>query len=910
MRLLTILTAVQLISATFIEPFLDARTVPNSYIVELSPNNHFKRGFISPHEALYHDLRRRGATWEVTKEYSEDLFTGAAIKLASSSDLAKLAEVNGVLSITPNYAHSSPWPSPQERTKSNSGGTTPHDTLSIHTMTGVDKLHAEGYFGKGIKIGIIDTGIDYTHPALGAGFGPGHKIIGGYDFVGDNYTGMPGGPPPVPDDDPLDQCYGHGTHVAGIIGANPDNIWNISGVAYESEINAYRVFGCTGEVLDDVLIDALCRAYKDGNDVIMLSLGGAGGWAQSVSGVVASRIAKKGRVVTFASGNDGRFGPWNAGTPGTALDVISVASVDNTVRYVQNAVASNGRKIAYNYGSIKRFPVPAGHDLPVYATSHDPTTTNDACNPLPNNMPNLSKYLVLIRSGTCNVTTQLNNAAAKGGRYFFIYDNMNRPLSSIRPGNYSASLITQADGLFLLQHAIPNHYTVSFPNETLLVPNPTGGLVSIFSSYGPSYDMYLKPALAAPGGFILSTLPVALGSWDVKSGTSMATPFVAGSAALLLQIKGKNADVARAAQSIFQNSAVPVRNVTDNPLLDTASHQGAGLINVYNAVKNTGSLLPAEILLNDTANFRGVHRLKLNNGGSKPVTYSFAHVPAGTAITVAGIEVIPEPVPLSGVSATVEINPSQITVPAGSTLNVIVTIAPPVGLEPTTFPVYTGYIRAIGSDNTILQSTYIGVAAVLKDAKVLDDTDAHFGVKLPVLMDGKGAPVSPNETATYTMKGNNNPIVIYRLVQGTPLLQLDLMDSKANISTSRRRSRYPDDNLVTRSEALSNSYSTLFDHSRRNWLSAETSKPEGGSFAGVRSLGVLYREAYLPRNTAANSSEEGGYTAFRTNRFANGTHIPNGSYRILLRALKITGDPKVEGDFEVWFSPTLVVKRV
>ncbi|KEP45178.1 minor extracellular protease vpr protein [Rhizoctonia solani 123E] len=574
--------------------------------------------------------------------------------------------------------------------------------------------------------------------------------------------------------------------------------------------------------------------------------------------------------------------------------------------YQQKAIVSNGRSISYHYGSINPFPVPAHRKLAIYATSRDPTNPSDACRPLPRGTPNLSKFLVLIRAGGCAFITKLENAAAKGGKYFFVYDEVDEPLYVPRVGNYTASLITQKDGLFLLQEAIPNNYTISFPDSPSIVPNPTGGLMSFFSSYGPSYDMYLKPALAAPGGFILSTLPVPLGSWAVESGTSMATPFVAGSAALLLQIRGKSVETARAARSIFQNSAVPVRNGTGNPLLDTASHQGAGLINVYEAVKNTGTLLPAELLLNDTANFKGAHTLRLNNCGKKSVTYMFAHVPAGTTITIDGIEVIPEPVPLTDNFATVKIEPSQITVSAGSTVSINITFNPPAGLDPATFPVYSGYIKATGSDNTTLQSTYIGVVAALKDAKVLDDTDAYFGVKLPLLMDGEGEPVPPNGSVIYTMQGNSTPLVIYRLVQGTPLLRLDLIDSKTNTSTNHPQSS---EELSPRSEVSAGVYSTFPKRSMRDWLLPDTNNPYDGTFAGAKPLGVLYQEDYLPRNSASNSSDENGYIGFQVEAFANGTEIPDGSYKILLCTLKITGDPKAEEDYEVWTSPKLVIQR-
>ena len=111
----------------------------------------------------------------------------------------------------------------------------------------------------------------------------------------------------------------------GIIGANPGNQFNISGVAYDSSLSAYRVFGCTGTVTDDskspafivsrpylstffclVIVEALLRGVADGQDILTLSLGGPDGWTESSSSVVASRIAASGKVVTIAAGNDVR----------------------------------------------------------------------------------------------------------------------------------------------------------------------------------------------------------------------------------------------------------------------------------------------------------------------------------------------------------------------------------------------------------------------------------------------------------------------------------------------------------------------------------------------------------------------------------------------------------------------------
>lgn len=132
--------------------------------------------------------------------------------------------------------------------------------------------------------------------------------------------------------------------------------------------------------------------------------------------------------------------------------------------------------------------------------------------------------------------------------------------------------------------------------------------MSTFSTYGPSYDMNFKPAISAPGGNILSTLPLALGGWGVESGTSMATPFTAGSSALVLQAKNKKISP-KQIRDLFQATASPVQSThTDGDPLQTLSQQGAGLIQVNSAITTQTIVSPGQFTLNDTDvhNFKGL----------------------------------------------------------------------------------------------------------------------------------------------------------------------------------------------------------------------------------------------------------------------------------------------------------------
>ncbi|OHE90353.1 subtilase [Colletotrichum orchidophilum] len=213
------------------------------------------------------------------------------------------------------------------------------DTWPPHVMTQVDKLRAKGFIGKGLKIGIVDTGIDYTHPALGGCFGPGCLVEFGYDLVGDAYDGTN---TPVPDADPFENCIGHGTHVAGIIAAQ-ENPMGFTGAAPGVKLGMYRVFACNGNGNGDVLLAGVIKAFEDGSDIITGSIGGPSGWAGEAFAVAVSRIVAAGVPCTFAAGNEvgGTEGLFGISTPSTGDGVMSISS------YQSKGADSEGKVSAF-----------------------------------------------------------------------------------------------------------------------------------------------------------------------------------------------------------------------------------------------------------------------------------------------------------------------------------------------------------------------------------------------------------------------------------------------------------------------------------------------------------------------------------------------------------------------------------
>ncbi|KAI8993986.1 subtilisin-like protease [Trametes punicea] len=820
-------------------------------------------------------MRKRDLGFEVEKEFnSPGLFVGSVVTL---NDAAKVLEIPGVEAIRPVKLIPAPQPVKKHIVTGLDDPEVPPDSESTHILTGVDKLHAEGIFGDGVKIGIVWTrmlmksaGVDYTNPFLGGGFGPGFKVIGGFDFVGDNFRTNT----PQPDPDPLDQCNGHGTHVAGIIGANPGNPFNISGVAFKASINAYRIFGCTGVVGDDIIVEALLRGVSDGNDILTMSLGGPDGWTEGTSSVVSSRIAATGKVVTIAAGNDGAKGSWYTSDPGNGINAISVASLDNTVIPLQNATVHGVAHDPITYFST--FPLPVNGTLPIFATSNDTTVVDDACDPLSDDIPDLSSFVVVVRRGTCTFVQKLTNIAAKGGQVVLIYDN-GSGFEDIDVGNFTtATLIQEADGIFLVNEFVAGaNVSISFPQSgaSFQIPDPTGGLISSFTSYGPSNDFFFKPAIAAPGGNILSTFPVPLGTFAVLSGTSMATPFIAGVSALLFGVKGTAPEVGLGARTLFETTAQRVPSShTDGDPLQTLTQQGAGLVNAFKAIHADVIVSPGELIANDTAHFKPLQTFSVKNVGNTTKSFKVSHIPAGTALTFQPGTIFPAdgPVPLSTNSATVKFSETSFTIHPGQTQEITAHISPPTGLDPTTFPVFSGFIEIANAQESY-QVSYLGLAGSLKDVQVVDDTDVFFGVNLPVLTDGAGNFLT--NATNFTFVGDDFPTVLMRLTFGTPKLLFDLVEPDIRLNTTL--------NKRTDSDAPS------------------------GTFAQVRTLGSLFEADFQPRNSDEDDGTGFNTLSIATPEFANGTTIPNGSYRILLRALKVTGDPTKEEDFESWLSPVI-----
>lgn len=654
------------------------------------------------------EASRRRISYQERYAYS-DLFNGFSISAAGDA-LARLRSIPGVRAIWPVVTESLP--------KGAAGAGEVIDLSTALQMTGAayaqDTL---GLTGKNVKVAVMDTGVDYDHPDLGGCFkssrgddgdadahdGGKCRVIKGWDFVGDAFNADPSSPGynpvPVPDSDP-DDCNGHGTHVAGIIGASGA----VTGVAPRVKFGAYRVFGCAGSTTSDIMLAAMERALHDNMDVLNMSIGSSLQWPQYPTAAAADRlVTKKGMVVVASIGNSGPgssapLGLYAAGAPGVGSKVIGVASFDNTHNTLRVFTASPGGA-QYGYNQAAGAPVaPTSGSLPLARTG-TPASTADACTALP--AGSLAGKAALIRRGTCTFFTKANNARNAGAAAVVIYNNAAGIQSITVAGSPAITIpvvsISDVQGLALDALIAAGPATLTWTTGSGKFPSVTGNSVSGFSSYGLAADLTLKPDLGAPGGSIYSTLPLENGAYGNLSGTSMSSPHVAGLAALYLERHGVK-DPARM-RDILQNTASP-RKLLGSTFLDSVNRQGAGMADIRAALEANAVVTPGKLSLGEQSG-PATRTLTVENTSKDDQTYTLSFESA--------LATGPGPFSISLFSApsAVSFSATTVTVKKNKSATVDVTIAPNAGLADRS--IFGGWIvLSSTTDDSVLRVPYAG----------------------------------------------------------------------------------------------------------------------------------------------------------------------------------------------------------
>jgi len=419
---------------------------------------------------------------------------------------------------------------------------------------GAAAVQAKGVTGRGIKVAVLDSGIDYLHADLGGsgkpadfagndptiiepGTFPTHKVVGGYDFTGSSWTGQPGSPPEMPDPDPLDAGTGggHGTHVADIIAGK-------KGVAPGASLYAVKVCSsvsssCSGIALIQGMEFAV-NPNGDGRlndrvDIINMSLGSSYGQPFDDDLSAAVDNATMAGVLTVASAGNSADKPFANGTPGGANSALSVAqtAVPSGFLPLLQLNGSSYPAVFQPWSVLPTAPVEA----PLQYGNGSGGNRN-GCAAFP--AGSLAGKAVIIDRGSCNFTLKAKNVGAAGGVMAII--------GLIAPGDPFEG----ADGgdgpitipTYMVSQAVSTVFKANL-GKTLRV-DPTFGIALAgsmvgSSSRGPQHEdtHLIKPEIGAPGASVSAIAGSGTGTGPF-GGTSGAAPMVSGAAALLLEATG------------------------------------------------------------------------------------------------------------------------------------------------------------------------------------------------------------------------------------------------------------------------------------------------------------------------------------------------------------------------------------
>jgi subtilisin family serine protease len=570
------------------------------------------------------------------------------------------------------------------------------NTNESPSIVSADALHRRtGAMGDGVKIAVVDTGIDQTNPFLNAngmhfpaGFPKGGKkwttpkVIVVRAFPGPNSgrEGRIGGDPAFP----------HGTHVSGIAAgregttAPPSSehpqVTGLSGVAPNAWLGSYRVFTIPTPLGQSAntpeIIEAFEAAVRDGMDVINFSGGGAQtDPANDAMVPTVANVVQAGVVPVISAGNDrDDFGLGSDGTPGTAPDGITVAAVTNKHVFTptltlespnlpgipheipfQRAIApSIPNTWAFNSQQLTDVGTIVGRngnavDRHLCGLPDDP---NGTYNPLP--AGSLTGSIALVSRGFCSFVSKAARVKEAGGIGMVLVNNRAGTPSGI-PVEMAvpSGMISDLDGQ-RLRTALAGSQTggqIRIDTAIRQIQTERDGVVTYFSSAGPTaFGHQLKPDVAAPGGDILSSVTKSLdpSQFSVFDGTSMSAPHVTGAVALLIELHPDWTPLQ--IKSALMTTAGPAWANTAKTQEAPVTLEGAGLINVDKADHPLVFTDPTSISLGDLdANHGPVQKSQLvvvsdagGGGGTWNVEVAPQSATAGATIQMPGsIDVAP-----------------------------------------------------------------------------------------------------------------------------------------------------------------------------------------------------------------------------------------------------------------------------
>lgn len=578
-------------------------------------------------------------------------------------------------------------------------------------QTGVIDMWNSGYKGEGKVVAVLDTGLSVNHEA----FKVNTELLGDVALTEDEVAAKVQGhgtyiSEKVPFaydygdmDNDVNDIDGHGTHVSGIATGctvNEEGAVTFTGAAPAAQLLSMKIFMDSYRgTSSDIYLDALEDAYLLGADVINMSIGSQNGFTydddlEYLLDDVFTKLEEAGVMVCISAGNEfsqafysncnGGKGVVTAdyadygtvGSPSTYMDNASVAAVES-LRYPAYVISANGENFKYTDGNNTWRYVFAGQSLE-YVMIPGLAEVKDF------EGLDVNGKIAVMKRGELSFQEKVDNAAAAGAVGAIVYDNVEQGLNSqmlLTPDSIPAVFVTAASGRILAE---AESKVLTVPEELKIFEDLVfGGTMSIFSSWGTTPDLTMKPTITSVGGNVYSSVPGAEDSYDVYSGTSMAAPNLSGSYAVLLEAleeKGVTDKVERMelAQDLMESGARIIRD--ENGSVYSPRRQGSGLGDISHAldIYENGAYLEEPLFeLGDDAKMTGTYRMTmtLRNDGDADVTYNTGAVVMRDQIMTGADDVKYNTLQPQVMDAKVEFDCGDaVTVPAGSTEEVNVTI--------------------------------------------------------------------------------------------------------------------------------------------------------------------------------------------------------------------------------------------